>query len=275
MNKELDRAFDQLLWADKDITVGTFTALPEHSNFSDTGPIQGHIIVFANQPVIINKYNKRLIANHNTVMLYNRGDVYTREALTHQGDHAHWISFTRRILNDFNGLCGIDVDQSLPFQISQIGSNSKAFYVQKRLFNRLKKNPDLASFILYDEIALIIEELGAIEGKQEKVSCSQRNKIFKAIEFLSKHFKESIDIDRLAAEIYLSPFHLCRIFKKVTGFSIHQYIVSLRLKEGLNEVFDSSKPLSDIALDLNFASHSHFSSAFKKFYSTSPNHIRK
>ncbi|NVK22705.1 MAG: helix-turn-helix transcriptional regulator [Kangiellaceae bacterium] len=272
--RKQQKAYDHILWQDSNLTIGTFTARPLFSDFNNTGPAQGHLLVFANHPVIINKRNQRYIANHNTVMFYNRGDEYTREALSEEGDFAHWIRLSRVALDGFNGLCGIDSQNFNPFQSSQVNSNNKIFWLQKQLFKLLETYPKLESLIVYELVAQIVEQVVDQNAGKHSVSIKQKKHILSSVDYISRCYRENINLEQLAKESCLSPFHLCRVFKKFTGFSIHQYIINLRLKEALNEVCDSQKSLSDIALDLNFSSHSHFSSIFKREYGVSPKKLR-
>ena len=64
-------------------------------------------------------------------------------------------------------------------------------------------------------------------------------------------------MQRIAREVGLSAYHVCRLFHRVTGTKLHQYRVRLRLRAALTEVVESARPLTDIALDAGFSSHSH------------------
>jgi AraC family transcriptional regulator len=84
--------------------------------------------------------------------------------------------------------------------------------------------------------------------------------------------------DRSLAEIaYLvgvSPYHLTRTFKAVTGLSLHAYRMQLRLQAGLERAA-AGEPLDRIAVDCGFAHHSHFTAAFRKHFGTTPGRLRK
>jgi AraC-like DNA-binding protein len=82
-------------------------------------------------------------------------------------------------------------------------------------------------------------------------------------------------LSALARNLNSSPFHLARIFSAEVGFPIHQYLLRLRLVLALEKLSDDYANLSALALDLGFASHSHFSTLFRRIFGTSPSGFRR
>jgi AraC-like DNA-binding protein len=85
---------------------------------------------------------------------------------------------------------------------------------------------------------------------------------------------EAWSIARLAAIANLSPFHLCHVFRELAGTSIYEYVLRERLAQALNAVLDSGDDLTAIALDAGFASHSHFTARFRRFFGCTPSALR-
>jgi AraC-like DNA-binding protein len=79
----------------------------------------------------------------------------------------------------------------------------------------------------------------------------------------------------LAQSIGCSPFHLAHVFHDAMGVSIHQYQLRVRLGAALDEVVDSARGLSAIAVDAGFTHHSHFSAAFRRAYGVTPSALRR
>ena len=71
-----------------------------------------------------------------------------------------------------------------------------------------------------------------------------------------------------------SVFHLERVFKSRTGFSLYAYRNQLRLRAALERLGDGDVDLIDIALDLGFSSHSHFTEAFRRNFGKTPSAVR-
>ena len=78
----------------------------------------------------------------------------------------------------------------------------------------------------------------------------------------------------LARAVSSSPFHLSRVFRHEVGMSIHKYLIRLRLALALEWLADGTADLSAVALGLGFASHSHFTDAFRKAFGITPNALR-
>ena len=86
---------------------------------------------------------------------------------------------------------------------------------------------------------------------------------------------EHPSIDEIAAAVGISPFHLCRTFKRGVGLTLHQYVNDLRLRAALEQVAMPDADLSAIALDLGFSSHSHFTARFRDAFGETPSAFRR
>jgi AraC-like DNA-binding protein len=82
-------------------------------------------------------------------------------------------------------------------------------------------------------------------------------------------------VARLAAIAHLSPFHLSRVFRDHIGTSINDYILRERLAQALDAVLDGGDDLTAVALDAGFASHSHFTARFRRFFGCTPSALRR
>jgi AraC-like DNA-binding protein len=86
---------------------------------------------------------------------------------------------------------------------------------------------------------------------------------------------ESWSLSRLARQVNSSPYHLTRVFRASTGLPVHQYLLRLRLALALEELEGGGGELSAIALRAGFASHSHFSTAFRHAFGVQPSSLAK
>lgn len=79
----------------------------------------------------------------------------------------------------------------------------------------------------------------------------------------------------LASEVGLSPYHLARRFRERTGSSIHEYRIRLRLLVALDRLREGETDIAGLAVDLGFASHAHFTSAFRAAFGIPPSDARQ
>lgn len=82
-------------------------------------------------------------------------------------------------------------------------------------------------------------------------------------------------IEELAAQAGVTATHFCRIFKKATGVSPHQYVMKARLNRAQHMLEQSEASMATIADALGFTSQSHFTRAFRQFAGETPSDFRR
>jgi AraC-like DNA-binding protein len=78
----------------------------------------------------------------------------------------------------------------------------------------------------------------------------------------------------LARTLHTSPFHLARVFRAETGFTLAGYRQALRLRAALERVPQNDGDLSTLALELGFSSHSHFTASFTREFGMPPTAVK-
>jgi AraC family transcriptional regulator len=82
-------------------------------------------------------------------------------------------------------------------------------------------------------------------------------------------------LDRVAAAVQCSPFHLARQFRAVTGETIARHLVRLRLAGALERLAAGETALARLAVELGFAHHSHFTARFRAAFGITPSEARR
>jgi AraC-like DNA-binding protein len=103
----------------------------------------------------------------------------------------------------------------------------------------------------------------------------QRERVEAAKLFLGAHFRERFGLTQIARAVHLSPYHLCRLFKRETGTAIHQYQNRLRLRAALDSLAVPRQDLTQLALHVGYFDLSHFSNAFRQEFGISPSEFRR
>ena len=70
-------------------------------------------------------------------------------------------------------------------------------------------------------------------------------------------------LEAMAADADLTPSHFCRVFKRATGVSPHQYVMKARLDRAQELLAGSDLTIAQVAEALGFTSQSHFTRAFR------------
>jgi AraC-like DNA-binding protein len=97
----------------------------------------------------------------------------------------------------------------------------------------------------------------------------------RARDIIARGFLGPLTVAGIAREVHCSPLHLSRLFRRTTGLSLYRAVVRLRLRAALERVLDEPAALATIALDCGFASHSHFTDAFRAEYGCAPSAARQ
>lgn len=103
-------------------------------------------------------------------------------------------------------------------------------------------------------------------------ACNQ--KVVSMIDFINENLSEDISIDFLASRFYMSKYHMMRLFKEETGYSIGQYVNHKRLLQA-KAYIQAGMGITQACYACGFKEHSTFSRAYKKLFGESPRQMRK
>jgi len=81
-------------------------------------------------------------------------------------------------------------------------------------------------------------------------------------------------LDVIAKAVHCSAFHLARRFRAHTGMSLHGFRNQLRMTIALDRLREGEASISALAFDLGFASHAHFTVAFRRAFGMAPSQMR-
>jgi PAS domain S-box-containing protein len=95
------------------------------------------------------------------------------------------------------------------------------------------------------------------------------------MEYLDRHFRESIAVRQLASLAHLSVSQFERRFKALFQVTPMQYLIRLRLNKACHMLATSSTKITEVALQCGFYDHSHFIRQFMATYGLSPSLYRK
>ncbi len=106
---------------------------------------------------------------------------------------------------------------------------------------------------------------------------SQRSRaVADAITYIEANYAREIKLEDVAAAVHLSPFHLARLFKQVSGRSPHQYLVQVRVNaaRSLLSAGSGQRSLAEVAAAVGFADQSHLTRQFKRHFGVTPSQVR-
>lgn len=276
---EIDRiVFDSGL-----VRVGAFRCHPDDPSFHDSGPARNWCFVFPRTAVEIqHEHERAFVANPNVVTFYNQGQAYLRNAVSIEGDRCDWFGVEIDVVQDVVRTLDptLDVHPDRPFNFTRGWADASTYLSQRRLFEQVVAGAINEPLMVEESIVELLEQVvrsaykTAATARPSTVGRKQRD-IVHHIEFvLSRQWGECLSLRDLANEVGISVYHLCRIFRRATGSTLHQYRQTLRVRWSLEGVMESSRSLVDIALDAGFSSHSHYTSSFRQEFDQTPSSVR-
>jgi len=104
--------------------------------------------------------------------------------------------------------------------------------------------------------------------REVSVMTMDYERINRTIDFIQANLGSPLSLSKLSSVACFSKFHFHRIFRTVTGESVHQYVKRLRLeKAALLLLNQPDRSITDIAMACGFATPSAFSKSFKSWFS--------
>ena len=93
--------------------------------------------------------------------------------------------------------------------------------------------------------------------------------------YLSDHISGDVSLRDLAAQIDVSPSHLCRAFRISTGTTPHRWQVDRRLEQAKTLMLKGDAKLADVAIAVGFYDQAHFTSTFRTRFGVTPGAWRR
>lgn len=82
-------------------------------------------------------------------------------------------------------------------------------------------------------------------------------------------------LGELARALGCSPFHLSRVFHRVTGLPLRRHLARLRARAAAERIAAGARDLTRLALELGFVDHAHFTRAFRAEWGLPPSRFRE
>ena len=109
-----------------------------------------------------------------------------------------------------------------------------------------------------------------------KARFSSGNKRLATIhDYLMNHYREEINLERLAEITNLAEGSLCRFFKQKMGITIFEYLNKVKVEFACNLLMNEDLSIMDVCLDSGFNNLSHFNKQFKKIVGITPSEYRR
>ena len=275
--RQPDEHVNEIVFAGDLFKIGRWRLPAPHPHFRDSGPTRHYLVVFPRTGTWIQHAGGEAFpSDANNVTYYNKHQEYTRRPIAPMGDHCDYYAVNPDLLREIvRPWDPRTAEEERIIKFSHGPSDAAAYFAQRGVYRHVRREGIPDTLFVEETMVGVLERLfGMAYNAAARGTGQHRDIVEHTRELIAGHFCDPWAINDLAAATGASAFHLCRVFRAHTGVTIHAYRNQLRLRAALERVLDSGADLTDIALDLGYCSHSHFTAAFRRLYGITPSAVR-
>jgi AraC family transcriptional regulator len=253
--------------------LGEFRCAPDEPRWRHVNVIHGgpHVVFPLTSAVIQHVGREPVLTNPNHVVFYNAGERYRRTLHDASGDRSLFVDLRHELLREL-----ADGRDEFPFGHgpSAVGSFAIHHSLARRLYAGLVDPLEVEERVL-GALRRVVGDGFRFHGMRGGRAATQerhRSLVEDAKALLTTHVSEARPLGFFAHALHTSEFHLARVFRAETGFSLHGYRTQLRLRLAL-DALAAGREIGELAYDLGFASHSHFTDSFRRVFGVAPSRM--
>ncbi|EFM11278.1 transcriptional regulator, AraC family [Paenibacillus curdlanolyticus YK9] len=205
------------------------------------------------------------------------GELFSYQADEHEPWHYVWVSFVGPASRQL--LANVGVTPDCPIVSGSSLPDIRMLY--RSLQDSLSPAGDapLADLESAGWLRLLLGSFGRANGagrlaKPDDTTAIDRQ-IEQAIRFMSLHYTQQVSIDQLSRTLGYHRTHLSRMFKRTTGLSPKQYLMTIRLERAQTLLASTAMPIDQVASAVGFNDPLYFSKKFKSATGFAPSDYRK
>lgn len=102
-----------------------------------------------------------------------------------------------------------------------------------------------------------------------KPAVPQNSRVLEIMRYMDAHLAEDLNVEMLAEQFYVSKYHMMRLFRQETGFTVHTYLLQRRLFFA-RELIGKGARATEACYRSGFGSYSSFTRAYGRYFGTTP-----
>ncbi len=127
---------------------------------------------------------------------------------------------------------------------------------------------------LHELVKLLLNKYMQAENPSNNFLHDEEKRLFRIAEFIDKNYKKDLTLSVLADREHLNSQYFSRFFSKKMGITLISYISKVRLQKSLDDLLNSTKTITTIALDNGFSDLKSYYKEFKKEHGITPAKFR-
>jgi AraC family transcriptional regulator len=268
------------------VSIADVRCRPSTNRLSIEEQTTTHEVVFPRAGVFVRHIGREQhVADSNHVVFFNANESYRVSHPASGGDDCTSFVFSTDILLEALAFYEprIHDQPEKPFRFSHAVLRPKTIIRQQQLQQRLQEG--LTSELEIEESAVdLLDAVNASAYRRRALPLTRPHagtlrlwqQWVESVKLLTATQPgASLSLADIARSVHCSPFHLARLFRSFVGSSIHDYHLRLRLALSLERLAEGPRNLTELALELGFTSHSHFTDTFRRYFGISPSMFRR
>lgn len=273
------------------LELGIFRCLPGDRAWREENCVgDGYHVVIPGPPVLIEQSRARpVVTNRNHAVFYNSQEVYRRGLLSDRGDECVFMRVAAAVVREVAADAEPSLADASEFRFPFVdGPLDAGTHLRHRLLvERLAQASEPDGLFAEESVLQLLREVVAESVRAYRHADGGRRRrarpmteldhcdlVEDAKAVLSRRFSEPLGLRDIAAAVHASPFHLARVFRARTGSSLHAYRNQLRLRASLEALADPRRQIAGVAMDLGYASASHYIDSFRAAFAMTPTAFR-
>ncbi len=209
-----------------------------------------------------------------TLVLFRPGEFHYVNVRREEPYERYVLHFSPEVLDRVLG--SLPEGEGRPFGEATFYASGDFLLSVAPLFERLsalssmpRADAEAMAELLFSELVLLL----LLASPKERKRKLQEPLGARVIRYVNAHIAESLSLDALANEFYVSKYYLCRAFKRHNGISILGYINTKRVMMA-RQMIESGEVAAVVSERVGFSDYSTFYRAYRKAYGHAPTEAR-
>jgi AraC family transcriptional regulator len=269
---------DAFTFVGEDVWLSEFRLHPSHPSWNAARETTqaAFLVAFPRTAVAIRHEGRReTVVDPLSAVVYGPGQRYRRRLISPTGDDCTILAASRDLVADAVRSIEPAMDaETYRFPFTAAAVSRDAFSAVQRLRRGVERTSDARREAITEELYWLLQHIissgyRSLRPERGRPSSGHIDLAEAIKEVLGRELAVTHSLAELSSRFAVSPFHLVRTFRSVTGRPVHAYRTELRLRASLPLIADGVR-LADVAHELGFASHAHLTDRFARAYGTSP-----
>jgi AraC-like DNA-binding protein len=246
-------------------------------------------IVFVRRGVFVrSQEGESIVADASRVLFFNPQQPYRISHPIAGGDDCTILTISPTLALEVvarHAPRAAEKSSCLPFPLSHAPAALNAWRMHYEILASVRTGTDL---VLEELLLSVIHRIvGASHGNdsgnrrrgisrqgRQRTARRHRELANAAVVAINRDLARPPSLRELAGGLGCSPYHLSRVFREMMGESLRAYLATARARAAADALARGARNLTELALQLGYVDHSHFTNAFHKEWQVSPSAFR-